>query len=525
MYGDHPVRTIASISLGAARPFQLRPKATAAAAAATAAAATTVAAATTAAAAATAATAAATTATAAEAVADTEIEAEAEAERGGQAVGGRGAGQLRYMLLHRSTGKVSLGSVARALSWRPQLPAPSDPDGGADRPARWAPSHALWVLERAASKVSRKVAPIPLRLGMQARQPARDGRRDAAALRAPATAQDARGTQGGPEDQRDLPLVRVPPEAEAEAGSGGGGGGGAAASGAAGAAAGDASHDGSEEGEGKGEEGGRGRREEGERRRRDDDDVDAGEGRGHTASLRDPSRTGSSWATASARCLRRRRSAARRACRAASRALSGLVCLSGRSSRARRARRRRRRHRRPHNRRPPHRRHHRRRRRHHRRRRRRADRGWRPRCSSRRDTRATRSRRCRCPARPSGVRGARRACSRSSRPSTGGSACAAARRSTCAPPRTPRASTLRNRAGAGWATLAASAIPLDNAHSRSPDPAQRSIAYVPVSVLYLISFFGESSFFRSTVILCPAARRGAGAAPARAAGPGAGTER
>jgi len=119
VYGDLTQCTIASISLGAARPFQLRPKAATTAATTTTTATVATAAATTAAAAATAATATATTATAAEAVADTEVEAEAEAEA--EAAGGRGAGQLRYMLLHRSTGKVSLGSVARAPSWRPQL--------------------------------------------------------------------------------------------------------------------------------------------------------------------------------------------------------------------------------------------------------------------------------------------------------------------------------------------------------------------------------------------------------------------
>ena len=132
MYGDLSECIIASVSLGAARPFQLRPKA----AAATAAAATS--------AAATAATTATTATTATLAVAEVGVGAEAdtEAEAEAEAVGGRGAGQLRYMLLSRQRAqsvhsKCCLRSAELLL--RVRLAAP----GGSRHPGREAGP--LWL--------------------------------------------------------------------------------------------------------------------------------------------------------------------------------------------------------------------------------------------------------------------------------------------------------------------------------------------------------------------------------------------
>ena len=111
-----------------------------------------------------------------------------------------------------------------------------------------------------------------------------------------------------------------------------------------------------------------------------------------------------------------------------------------------------------------------------------------------------------------GVRGARRACSRSSRPSTGGSACAAARRSAC-PRHRPHVQALC----AVGPVQAGRRLPLPPSRSitHTPVPGPRaalSIAYVPVSVLYLIRF-GESSFRPRRA---PAARAGPGAPGGRA---------
>ena len=68
-------------------------------------------------------------------------------------------GQLRYMLLHRSTGKVSLGSVARALSWRLQ-PQPCSSDSRVRGRAAGRPATPVGA-QAAASKVSRKSPRAP----------------------------------------------------------------------------------------------------------------------------------------------------------------------------------------------------------------------------------------------------------------------------------------------------------------------------------------------------------------------------
>ena len=129
MYGDLSECIIASVSLGAARPFQLRPKA----AAATAAAATS--------AAATAATTATTATTATLAVAEVGVGAEAdtEAEAEAEAVGGRGAGQLRYMLLSRQHAQSAVCLRSAELLLRVRLAAP----GGSRHPGREAGP--LWL--------------------------------------------------------------------------------------------------------------------------------------------------------------------------------------------------------------------------------------------------------------------------------------------------------------------------------------------------------------------------------------------